>query len=122
MAPLRDLFDPAVDVQRFVLNAGETFSTPRIGPRNIKVDNRTQPYSTTSPELGFDGIFYAGSWFFPQSRRQPTPYTIQFHSPYELSSVKNFQFSLVDLEYVTFSIIPQRKTIDETMFGMTPSE
>lgn len=73
--------------------------------------NESQPYKTTSPELGVEAMISSKNQF-----------VLMIHSPFELPSKDNQMFHLPDKGHYTFFVTPQLNTIDDTMIKIKPQE
>lgn len=89
---------------------------------DIVPENQTQPYMTTSPELGVDVAIFHGDLKKSLRARGNSSILLMIHSPFELPTKGNQKFYMTGMEYDTFFVTPQLYSIDDTMIGMEPHE
>lgn len=111
-------------ILRFGVNDAGIFELKGWLKRVLK--NQTQPFMTTSYELGFDAsILYKDYRKINESTLKlltKSTFILMVHSPFELPTKANQKQYLTDMDYDTFFITPQLNTIDGTMIGMKPYE
>lgn len=84
--------------------------------------NETQPYKTSSRELGFDVTIYHADDEDEPDTLDHRSYILMIHSPFELPTKENHKFYLNDRDKFMFYVTPQLETVDDTMIDMDPHE
>lgn len=98
--------------------------TGSIGSFSFEPENETQPYMTTSVNLGFKTtMFYDKNKKRNQNRTMGiNPGLLMIHSPFEFPKKGNQKFTISGLNKDTFWVTPQITKIDDSMIGMEPHE
>lgn len=85
-------------------------------------ENETQPFMTTSVNLGLDNIVFYNEEIGKFKENGIPPFYLIIHSPYEYPTKENQIFLMSGIDYVTFVVTPQLNTIDESMIDMEPQK
>lgn len=115
-SPQNNLLKDEVDGNR-IYKDSLTLLEGRYSTKNL-----TQPYKTTSPELGITVVINHIDYKYTEVYEILNTFRLIIHSPFELPTKANQQFYITDLDDLAFWVTPQLNTIDDSMVNMKPHE
>lgn len=113
------------DLLRDKIDGNRTFGDTSWQLRQKYPENVTQPFMTTSSDLGMNVILTILKKNGYQTEPRPkgvNPFILMIHNPYELPTNQTQKYFENLMDYDTFFVTPQLNTIDDSMIAMKPKE